>query len=272
MKKLIFGLIAIVWAGQVANAQCAFTEDLDQVSVAAMQSRTAAKTIGLSLKTLAIDYFVQQNSNNGPESYLALVNHQTEELENAAGIIMERTYAAVDKNANLTPDELIRSADLIEERTELIQEQSAMLADHLNAGRTEEALASAQQVRGYLFQIIGTSNSVMTEAEELKTTPFPLPLYQVRVVLADKNGNNLSERTGLTGFYAYDAENDMYYYSGDCEDHDIFLITNLPEGTYTFGAFEGYFDGAGTSLLELKSDLPKNERGEVEVHLTYWSD
>jgi hypothetical protein len=272
MKKLVLGLIAIVWAGQVANAQCAFTEDLDQVGVAAMQSRTAAKTIGLSLKTLAIDYFVQQNSISDPDSYLALVNHQTEELAEATDLIYTRTKAAVEKNGNLSPDELLASAGLIKDRTELIKEQSLTLTNQLDRGELDAALTSASQVRGYLFQIIGTSNSIMTKAEALKDTPFPLPVYDVRIVLADDEGNSLSQNTGLTGFYAYDTKNDQYYYSGDCEDQDLFLITNLPEGSYTFGAFDGYFDGAGTALLELKSDLPVNDKGEVEVHLTYWSD
>lgn len=253
-------------------AQSNFTDDLNEFSQSAIQSRNAAKNIGLSFKTLAISCFIQQNPDADPDPYLSVVADEIPILEEAVENMAFYANEAAAKNANIDPEELLDGAQLIQNRMELIELESENLAQEITSGSPQTALEIAQNLRSYIFQVIGTSRDIALEAQSLKDTPMPLPLYDVRIVLVDGNGHEITGSTGLQGFYAFDEINEVYYYAGEWQTQDLFLFTDLPESTYTFGAFDGYFDGASSTTLTLSPELPVNEDGELEVELVYWSE
>jgi len=67
---------------------------------------------------------------------------------------------------------------------------------------------------------------------------------------------------GLRGFWAQNHATGEYYYS-DRDD----LLTDLPAGTYTIGAFNGYWDGAVSKVVTLDES---SEEDYVVVTLSYW--
>lgn len=103
----------------------------------------------------------------------------------------------------------------------------------------------------------------------LPSTTTTTPSFDVTFELVDSYGNVYAPgSTGLFGFYAYDQANGNYIYT-DRYDPDWFY--SLPQGTYTFGAFDGYFDGAGTSTVTLNSSL-EGPDGFIVIQLSYWSE
>lgn len=94
--------------------------------------------------------------------------------------------------------------------------------------------------------------------------------YDVIIKLVDHYGNTIAvEHTGLGGFAAQSQTTGQYFYQPRGGDLD--LLEGLPEDTYRFMAYDGYFDGAGSSVVTLSSDL-ENEDGFIEVTLSYWSE
>jgi hypothetical protein len=68
---------------------------------------------------------------------------------------------------------------------------------------------------------------------------------------------------GLHGYWAQNQETSEYYYSGQGDNFE-----ELPEGTYVFGAFNGYWDGASSKVVTLDA---ANGNYTV-VTLNYWSE
>ncbi|MBP2832984.1 hypothetical protein J8281_12375 [Aquimarina sp. U1-2] len=77
---------------------------------------------------------------------------------------------------------------------------------------------------------------------------------------------------GIQGFYAINIETRDIYYSDRIGQYSYDnKILNIPEGTYEFGAFEGYFEGASSEIIALRQDLIGND-GFVQVDLRFWSE
>ncbi len=272
MKNLAIGIFATVFLICGVNAQNGFTDDLDQVSYSALNSRNATRTIGLSLKTMAIDYFIEQDPNVDYTLYQAIVSDQLPDIEASIHQIQVYTEDAAEKNPNLDIAPIMESVEILEARSVLVSEESELLIDQIEAEQLQGALTTAQGLRTYLMQMIATANSIIETAQDLKCVPMPGEHFNVRVLLVDATGEVVEGNTGLQGFYAYKAESDQYFYSGEGETQEMSLFSALPEATYTFGAFDGYFDGASNTSITLNSETPVNENGEVEVELIYWSE
>jgi hypothetical protein len=90
----------------------------------------------------------------------------------------------------------------------------------------------------------------------------------VRIDLVDQFGNPVTGPTGLMGYYAFNEHTGAYVYP-DYLAWDEF--TDLRGGTWTFGAFDGYFDGAGSNTVTLRPALAGPD-GYIPVTLSYWSE
>ncbi len=104
-------------------------------------------------------------------------------------------------------------------------------------------------------------NDVLQNKPELTAT------YNVRIELVDIHGNPVNGSTGLHGYWARNESTGEYFEPGGQEDADKF--TDLPAGTYSFGAYEGAWDGAVSKKLNL-ADATVGPDGFIVVQLTYW--
>lgn len=91
--------------------------------------------------------------------------------------------------------------------------------------------------------------------------------FDVRIELVDNNGQPVGSH-GLQGFWAKNLATGQYIYP-NYYSYDQFL--NLPAGTFTFGAFDGYFDGASSETLTIGQSLTGSD-GFIVVQLVYWSE
>lgn len=79
---------------------------------------------------------------------------------------------------------------------------------------------------------------------------------------------------GLRGFFAYNHDEEEYYYpDGYYQDHiGGHRFYELPAGSYTFSAYDGPFSGTGQTDIILDENTPLNENGDVEVILSFWAE
>lgn len=264
-----FLAIIVLSLAQETQAQTTFVDDLNDVIDYAKDTRTAARAVRQSLKNLVIDYFQLNNPNPNVNAYLASAQTEDGNIETATDEIQVSIYAASNKNPQVDPDDIADLASFIEGRSDFVQIESQNLANAIAVNNRSAARTAVQLIRGYLGQIIQSSNLIIDEANALKQTP---EYFDVRIVLVDNNGNPITGSTGLQGYFAFDIANNQYIWAGSVQGQDPDLFPNLSAGTYTFGAVDGYFDGAGSNQVTISSSLPTNSDGEIEVELVYWSE
>lgn len=88
--------------------------------------------------------------------------------------------------------------------------------------------------------------------------------FSVQVQLVNSNGSPVTTN-GLQGYWARNLQTGEYFYPGYQSD----LFEDLPAGTYMFGAFNGYWDGASRETITLDCSV---ESGHTTVQLVYWSE
>lgn len=269
MKIKLTTVILSIFATLSGLSQNNFIDDLNLAGQSSLDCRAAAKVSGLALRTLGIDYFVQQNSNPNTANFTTLISQQNIVMQQSAEDIIESAEDAFTYNQNLDIDDVLIWAEMIESLNEEILDASELFVEHIENGDQQLALTIGQGIRVDVLDMIGVCNAIIDELKVLKLIP---QTYDVRIVLEDSFGNLITGNTGLQGYFAYDIEHDEYFYAGEFQSQEIDLFVDLPEGTYTFGAFDGYFDGASSNTVTLTGDLQLNENDELEVTLIYWSE
>lgn len=268
--KSILLLLLFGFSSQL-SAQGTFVDDLNQAIDYAKESRDAGRNIKQALKNLAIDYFQLNNPSPNTNAYLAVVQVELGNIETAADEINYFINAAANKNAGIDPQTIAAWAGLIEGRGDFIEIESQALVNAIANGQRQAARTANNLIRGYVNEVIQTSVLIINEAKALRSTPLPA-FYDVRIQLVDNNGNPIIGSTGLQGYYAFDIANNSYIWAGSQQGQDPDLFPNLPAGTYTFGAVDGYFDGASSETATLSASSPTNSGGEIVVELVYWSE
>jgi|GEM_PF-724195 len=265
-------LIALLMSlSSMLPAQSPFVSDLNQTIQYGKESRDAARNIKQALRNLAIDYFQMNNPTPNTAAYLGVVQTELNNIETAADEVNFFINAAASKNGNIDPQNITAWASLIEGRGDFVDIESQNLANAISNGQRQAARTANNLVRGYLNEIIQASVSIINEAKALRSTPMPV-FYDVRIQLVDNNGNPINGSTGLQGYYAFDGATNTYIWAGSQQGQDPDLFPNLAAGTYTFGAVDGYFDGASSETVTLSASSPTNSDGEIEVELVYWSE
>jgi len=92
--------------------------------------------------------------------------------------------------------------------------------------------------------------------------------YDVIIKLLDQQTGTSVPANKLPGYGAENIETGETFYTSR---YEIDLFESLPEGTYRFKAYKGYFDGAYSKTVTL-SELEENNEGFFEVTLNYWSE
>lgn len=92
--------------------------------------------------------------------------------------------------------------------------------------------------------------------------------YSVKIELIDRF-DQLVGSNGLRGYFAINQDTGEIFYPLRSDDDNVFRL--LPEGSYRFDAYDGYFDGASSSLVTLSDELVDSS-GYIIVTLRYWSE
>jgi len=253
-------------------SQESFTSSLDETSLNAIDTRNSIKNVGLAFKGLALQYFVQQNADADPAGYLSVLDSELGDILDNTVEMRADLELAQELNSNLAIDEIFEWVLLVEEKSEFIFDESQSLAQLIEANNTTLALQIAQDIRSSIIETLGICTNIALEAQDLKSTPLPVSTFKVRILLEDSFGNKITGNTGLQGFYAENEQTGEFIFSGEIQTQDINLFVGLEEGTYTFGAINGVFDGANSALVTLSENSPQNVNGEVVVTLIYWSE
>jgi hypothetical protein len=265
MKKFLLSAIALlllVTAGR-AQQQGSWQFDLSEViahTEAGIDNADATKD---ALHTLAVQYFVLCNPNPNVSAYLTAMDDNMNSLEFMAGEAHIYAEIAFTKNSNLDISDILAWTDDIVTRVGDVRTQSANLASAIAANNVSAAATANGLLCAYLNEIVGISNDIIFSANYLLSTPTT---YTVRIALVDHLGNPVGSN-GLQGYWGLDPSNTYIYATNQEGD----LFEGLAPGTYTFGAFNGYWDGASSETVTLTPALV-NANGEVVVELVYWSE
>lgn len=237
---------------------------LNDIKSSANVIKQNARTTKQALRTLSIEYFQQGNPNPNVAGYLAQMNSDVVTIEDELDELLDAAQSAYTLNNNLDFSDITAWAGIIGVQNQNVFDSSDDLQADIAAGNTQGATVFVQDIRFSLNQIIQLSNQIRTAAQALKSVATT---YNVRIELVDNNGQPVGGN-GLQGFWAQDQATGQYIYPG-YYNSDQFL--NLSGGTYTFGAFDGYFDGASSTTVTLSQNLVGAD-GFIVVQLVYWSE
>jgi hypothetical protein len=109
----------------------------------------------------------------------------------------------------------------------------------------------------------GAGNAAVNAAPSEAFTTANEELITVHINLVNPATGNPVTNHGLQGYWAQNQSTGEYYYSGYNDNFEA-----LPEGTYLFGAFNGYWDGASSSVVTI--DAANGNYAVVTLH--YWSE
>lgn len=265
VTSLLWALIAI-FALQ-SQAQNTWVDDLEECVNLAQDIRSDAVNNRSALNALARDYFYYNNPNPDVAGYLTLMQQYQGNIEsNQDDVTMYANFAA-QKNPLLDVSNLTTWASEIEGREDYVQIYSQELATAIANGQRQLARSKVNAIRALLNEQIALADDIANEAANLQSSPST---FNVRIALVDNNGNPITGSTGLQGYYGYDHQTSQYFYPDYYGDQELF--EGLEPGTYTFGAYNGYFDGASSETITLDANTVVNGNGEVVVELTYWSE
>jgi hypothetical protein len=90
--------------------------------------------------------------------------------------------------------------------------------------------------------------------------------HNVRIKLVRTDGSPVTGSIGLRGCWARNEQTGVYY---DTTDREGYEFEGLPDGTYTFGAYPGNWEGAVPKTTTLNASQVGAD-GFIEVTLVYW--
>ena len=263
MKRLFLSVFALLVLVTVGRAQGTWQFDLSEVIAHTEAGRDNAADTKDALHTLAVQYFVLCNPNPDVNAYLTAMDEYMNSLEFMAGEAHIYAEIAFSKNTELDISDILAWTDDIVARVGDVRTQSANLACAIAANNVGAAATANGLLNAYLDEIVGVSTDIIFSANYLLSIPTS---YTVRITLVDYLGNPVGSN-GLQGYWGLDPQNNYIYATNQEGD----LFEGLAPGTYTFGAFNGYWDGASSETVTLTPALI-DENGEVVVELVYWSE
>lgn len=263
-RNLLFSLALLLGSGAVLRAQSPVPV-LNSVIADAASIGSSAAANGAALKALVVEYFVLGNPSPDIAAFDAATNTQQNLIESLQDDIAVSFNLAASLDSYINPTRALGWCSQIEALGDAILAESALLSAALLAGDDVAATASALQIRADLLQQNNLARELRREATYYKQAQ---QAYNVRILLEDYLGNPVTGSTGLMGYYAYNVFTGEYVYP-DYYHADEF--SDLRAGTWTFGAYPGYFDGASTRTVTLSASL-EGPDGFIPVTLQYWSE
>lgn len=263
MKRLILSTIALVLFFTAVRAQGTWQFDLSEVIAHTEAGIDNANDTKSALHTLAVQYFVCNNTNPDVNAYLTAMDNYMSSMEFMASEAHIYGEIAASKNTELDIADILAWTDNIIDRIQDVRTQSNVLATAIGQNNSAAAATANGLLNAYLDELVGISNDIIYSANYLLNTP---QYYTVRIKLVDYQGN-LVGSNGLQGYYGVDPSNQYIWPTNQEGD----LFEGLSAGTYCFDAINGYWDGASGACVTLDPSLI-DENGEVVVELVYWSE
>ncbi|WP_420573550.1 hypothetical protein [Kordia sp.] len=266
MKKftLVFSAFLLLFVSNM-NAQQSVLDDLDETFDSADVIRIEAKRVKAALKTLTVDYLVNNNANPDVATYLQLMDGSMEVVEEFSDEVIYYIGQAAQGNSNIDPSSIQSKASTIEGNEDFVRNKSAALQIAIQQNDRNTARQLIREIRSLLNAQIRLAKEIKTEATDLKSLAA---VYNVRIELVDERSGASVPAGTLPGYAATNQDTGEIFYT-DYYNFDSF--TNLPAGTYRFDAYDGYFDGASSAIVTLEQSLVGSD-GFIVVTLRYWSE
>jgi hypothetical protein len=264
MKKSIFyvmiiGFIAMTQVSGQSTTQQNLSNAIQSAETIKLEVKTARKGVNQLVKELTIignpnavlfnnKMFAQVSAvqNNADD-----INYFVNEAKNSSVIPFSS-----QEITTLTDDLVILNDNLIYLTNQIVTA--------LNTNSNAVALNYIPQVRAVLTaqntKAIEIINKINTIKQAVKT-------YNVCIQTVDSNGSPVAA-SDLFGFYGFNTTTGVYI---EPTNQEGTCFENLPNGTYTFDSYDGYFSGTGSTTVTLNDSLV-NADGIIIVNLVYWSE
>lgn len=191
-----------------------------------------------------------------------VANNQNAVVDGIDNIYYHVGQALAASNNGFSPTRIYTSLQLSTDQVDVVN----ALKDQIVAAIQAQNKALAQQLVLQFNAALSRQTSLANQtATRLKQALDLVRPYRVCVKTVDNNGNPVTTND-LFGFYCLNANNQLVEAAnqeGDCWD--------LPAGTYTFGAYPGYFSGASSETITLSRSM-ENANGVIVVNLVVWSE
>ncbi|WP_298521079.1 hypothetical protein [uncultured Kordia sp.] len=262
MKKITVVLSAFLLLFVAnTNAQQTVLDDLDETFDSAEIIRIEAKRVKAALKTLTVDYLVNNNVNADVATYLQIMDGSMEVVEEFS----DEVIYYIGQAAQGDPASIQSKASQIEGNEDFVRIKSAELQTAIQQNDSNTARTLIREIRGFLNTQIRLAKEIKTEATAFKAVAM---VYNVRIELVDERTGAPVPAGTLPGYGATNQDTGAIFYT---DYYSIDTFANLPAGTYRFDAYDGYFDGASSAVVTLDPSLVGSD-GFIVVTLRYWSE
>jgi len=266
MKKITFVWTAfLLFFALHTQAQQSVLDDLDETFDSAEIVRIEAKRVKAALKTLTVDYVVNNNSNVDVATYLQIMDVSMKVVEEFSDEINYYIGSAAQGNSNIDPSSIQSKASQIEGNEDYVRIKSSDLQIAIQQNNRSVARQLIREIRGFLNTQINLAKEIKTEATAFKAVAT---VYNVRIELVDELTGAPVPAGTLPGYGATNQDTGEVFYT---DYYTIDTFANLPAGTYRFDAYDGYFDGASSAVVTLDPSLVGSD-GFIVVTLQYWSE
>jgi hypothetical protein len=267
MKHLVQLSLALALGTAALPLQAQTASDaLDQVVTNNADARSEVIANGQALKALVVDYFVNGNPSPNVDGLVAVTGTRQAAVDAFMADVIDGIAEAELLDNYVDASGMIARASQVQDLGAQITALSESLRSAILAADEPAATVAAQGMRSRLGQQISLLRQINQEAGFYQDA---VVRYNVRIALVDQWGNPVTGPTGLMGYYAFDEFKGTYEYPFFSYDDNQFI--DLRGVTYTFGAYPGYFEGAGTTQVKLKPELVGPD-GFITVVLSYWSE
>jgi hypothetical protein len=263
MKKFTSFVLAFMLV-IAAKAQLTVNEQLDNAVFAAENIQQNAQTARAVSDNLALQIVVLNapDANQFINNIVPALNGTLDEADNTLYWVNE---ANVQSGNQLSTDGIYDIAIEVQNQQGLALDYSNQIVAAIQGGNNTQALSLIASLNAVLDFQQSLANDLITVIEEVRASYQPV--YNVCIRIVNNQGQEVPAND-LFGYYAFSYATNDYLYPDNQEGT---CFTALPEGTYTFDAFDGYFSGAVENTVTLSQSLV-NAQGIIVVDLVYWSE
>ena len=222
-----------------------------------------------TLYSLTVNYFYYNNPSY-INTYISSINQAMEGVEEYFDEALYYTSIAEQADSSLDTSSVLSYVNTIEPNEDLVLNLSASLQTAVNSNNNNQVYGLILQIKSVLNDIIFAAEEANSEAYQLLDS-LSINTYNVKIELVHYQSGLPVNPGTLPGYAATDLDTGIFYYAGEQQTQAINEFIDLPEGTYRFDAYDGYFDGASSKTVTLSNE-PVGADGFIIVTLTYWSE
>ncbi len=245
-----------------AKAQLTVNQQLDNAVFAAENIQQNAQTARAVSDNLALQIVVL-NAPDANQFFNNIVPALNGTLDEADNVLYWVNEANVQSGNQLSTDGIYDLAIEVQNQQGIALDLSNQIKTAVEAGNNTAALNLIASLNAVLDFQQSLANDIITVIEEVRASYQPV--YDVCIRVVNNQGQEITAND-LYGYYAFNNATGQYIY---LENQDGTCFNALPEGTYTFDAFDGYFSGTTEVTVTLSQSLV-NSQGIIVVDLVYW--